>query len=406
MRQAGAVAARFLARRADRVLMNTYGPRTLAFSRGRGVWAWDSSGKKYLDLLGGVAVNSLGHNHPAVRRAVESQARKIIHASNLYLIEPQIALAERLVRETFADRIFFCNSGAEANEAALKLARKYFYAKGERRDQLVSFQNSFHGRTTGALALTAQEKYQKPFRPLIGVETALYNDLSDASRKITNRTAAVFVELVQGEGGMETATPTFLAGLRRICSKHGAILVYDEVQTGNARTGELYAYMHYGARLAPDLMTTAKGLAGGLPIAALLARKPFSEAFEAGDHAATFGGNFLVCAAGCAVFDILSSPAFLKMVHRRAEFLWSRLRRIETRHADKIEGLRGIGLMAGIRLKNPHSSRALRDRLHARRILAGMSGDRVLRLTPPLIISEREIEIGLRAIDEEIEKIR
>lgn len=391
-----------LAKRASRVLLNTYGPRHLSFVRGRGVWAWDSAGRKFLDLLGGVAVNVLGHCHPAVVRAVGAQSRKIIHTSNLYLIEPQVRLAEMLVASTFADRIFFCNSGTEANEAALKLARKYFFMKKENRDALLTFMNSFHGRTTGALALTAQEKYQKAFRPLLSADIARFNDLEDAERKITARTAAVFVELVQGEGGMETATPTFLAGLRRICSRKGAILVYDEVQTGNGRTGELFAYRNFSARSAPDLMTTAKGLAGGVPIGALLARRPYSEAFEAGDHAATFGGNFLACAAGCAAFSVISSKSFIKTVQRRAAYLWSRLREIKERFPEKIETLRGLGMMAGLKLRPPYSAKILRERLHARRVLTGISGESVLRLTPPLVISEKEIQFGVRAIAAEV----
>lgn len=394
-----------LSRRAARVLMNTYGPRNLAFVRGRGAWVWDSAGKKYLDLLGGVAVNSLGHCHPAVVRAIRAQAGKIIHASNLYLIDPQIRLAEMLVEKTFADRVFFCNSGTEANEAALKLARKYFYLKKEKRDGILAFQHSFHGRTTGSLALTIQEKYQKAFRPLLPVQIARFNDINDIDRKITARTAAVFVELIQGEGGMETVTPTFLAGLRRICSERGAILVYDEVQTGNGRTGEIFAYQYFESRFAPDLLTTAKGLAGGVPIGALLARRPFSEAFEAGDHAATFGGNFLACAAGCAAFEVISSPAFLKKVQARAAVLWENLQRLPDRYPDKIENILGIGFMAGLKLRHRYSAKPLRDRLHARRVLTGISGDSVLRLTPPLIISEPDLLQGLRAIEEGIQSL-
>ncbi|MBI4179072.1 acetylornithine/succinylornithine family transaminase [bacterium] len=394
-----------LQRRADRVLMNTYGPRSLAFSRGRGAWLWDGSGKKYLDLLSGVAVNALGHCPPSVVRAVRAQAGRLMHTSNLYLIEPQVRLAELLVERTFAHRAFFCNSGTEANEAAIKLARKYFFKKRERRPDLVSFRNAFHGRTLGSLSLTMQEKYQKAFRPLLVAKAARYNDLADADRVITPRTAAVFVELVQGEGGMETATATFLSGLRRICSRRGAILVYDEVQTGSGRTGELFAYQQYGERLAPDLLTTAKGLAGGVPIGALLARRPFSEVFEPGDHAATFGGNHLACAAGIAAFSALSSPSFLRSVRSRAVRLWNGLHAIKDRHPDKIETLRGLGFMVGLKLRPPHSSKILRDRLYARRILTGLSGDSVLRLTPPLVLSARDLSLGVRIISEEVAKL-
>ncbi len=394
-----------LSSRANCVLLNTYGPRKLAFVRGRGVWLWDSAGRKYLDLLGGVAVNTLGHCHPAVVRAIRAQAGKIIHTSNLYQIEPQVRLAEMLVKATFADRVFFCNSGTEANEAALKLARKHFFLKKEKRDAFLAFENSFHGRTTGSLALTIQEKYQKAFRPPIPVDIARYNDLDDAGRKITDRTAAVFVELIQGEGGMETASPTFLAGLRRICSERGVILVYDEVQTGNGRVGEIFAYKYFGDRLAPDLLTTAKGLAGGVPIGALLARKPFADAFEAGDHAATFGGNFLACAAGCAAFSVISSARFLKPARERAASLWKNLREVKERFPDKIETLRGIGHMVGLKLRHPYSAKTLRERLHARRVLTGISGESVLRLPPPLVISEKEIRIGARAIAEEVQSL-
>lgn len=391
-----------LALRAKQVLLDTYGDRALAPVKGRGAWLWDARGKKYLDLLGGVAVNTLGHCHPAVVRAIRMQSEKIIHASNLYLIEPQIRLAEKLVRATFADRVFFCNSGTEANEAALKLARKYFYLKKEKRDRLVSFQNSFHGRTIGSLSLTAQEKYQKAFQPLLPVDVVRYNDLRDADRKITTKTAAVFVELIQGEGGMETATPTFLAGLRRICAKRGAILVYDEVQTGNGRTGELFAYRNFGEKFAPDLLTTAKGLAGGVPIGALLARKPFSDAFTAGDHAATFGGNFLACAAANASFDVLSSPKFLKTAQTRAVFMWSLLRAVKERSSDKIDLLRGIGHMVGIKLIAPYSAKVLRERLQAKGVLTGISGELVLRLTPPLVISAQDILYGVEMIETEV----
>ncbi len=397
-----------LARRADKVLMNTYGPRHLAFARGRLAWVWDDSGAKFLDLLGGVAVNALGHAHPAVVRAVERQARRIIHTSNLYLIEPQIRLAELLVNHTFADRAFFCNSGTEANEAAIKLARKYFYQKGEKRDRMIAFQNSFHGRTTGSLALTIQDKYQNPFRPLLSVDVARFNDIAAANRLITPRTAAVFIELIQGEGGMETVTPTFLAGLRRLCTRRGTILVYDEVQTGNGRTGELFAYQHFGDgsnRLVPDVMTTAKGLAGGLPIGVMLARRPFAESFEAGDHAATFGGNFLVCAAGCAALNVISKPAFLVGVRKKAALLWRLLRSIQERHSGKVEILRGAGLMVGLKLRPPLKARDLRDRLYRRRVLTGISGESVLRLTPPLVVTERELALGSRMIEEEVAKL-
>lgn len=387
---------------ADRVLLNTYGPRKLSFVRGRGVWVWDSSGKKYLDLLGGVAVNSLGHCHPAVVRAIRAQAGKIIHTSNLYQIGPQVHLAEMLVGATFADRVFFCNSGTEANEAALKLARKYFFLKKEKRDRLLAFENSFHGRTTGSLALTMQEKYQKAFRPLIPADTARFNRLDDADRKITKRTAAVFVELIQGEGGMQAATATFLAGLRRMCADRGAILVYDEVQTGNGRTGELFAYKHFGDRLAPDLLTTAKGLAGGVPIGALLARKPYADAFQAGDHAATFGGNFLACAAGCAAFSVISSGRFLKTARDRAAVLWGELQKISGWFPEKIDCLLGLGHMVGLKLRPPYSAKPLREKLHARRVLTGISGESVLRLTPPLVISEKEIRLAARIIAEEV----
>lgn len=371
-------------------MLQIYRRPELVFERGEGVWLYDAAGRQYLDAGSGIAVNALGYQHPAIIEAIRASAAGLLHVSNLYYTMPQALLARDLCQASFADRAFFCNSGAEANEGALKFARKWARANGySDKTGIVAFSGSFHGRTMGALAVTATAKYRQPFEPLIGgVSFAEYNNLDSARQAITDDTCAVIVEPVQGEGGVTPAQPDFLAGLRQRCNEVGALLIFDEVQCGLGRTGALWAYQGYG--VTPDLMTLAKPLAGGLPMGAVLLSQAVADAIQVGDHGSTFAGGPLVSTVARAVFSQLSQPHFLAQVKANGEYLAARLNHIVTQ-SPLLSGVRGKGLMWGLLSTIPAVEIVAEARQHGLIILA--AGEQVVRLLPPLIINQPEIDI-------------
>lgn len=381
-----------------RYLVPTYSRPPVVFTRGEGSYLLDSEGNRYLDFAAGIAVTTLGHSHPDWVEAVQKQSQALTHVSNLFHSEPHVELARRLVESSFADRIFFSNSGAEANEAALKFARKWARLnQGDDKFEVISFGGAFHGRTLGALSLTHKAAYRLPFEPLVpSVTFAPYNDLAAAERAITERVCAVFVEPIQGEGGVHVADPGFLAGLRRLCDQHQAALVFDEVQCGLGRTGRLWS--HEWSGVSPDIMTLAKPLAGGLPIGATLVTEPIAQAIEVGDHGSTFAAGPLVCSAACAVFDEVSRPELLRRVEQNGKRLGAGLLALGE---DRSIELRGRGLLLGLQWGAP--VKPLMEAARQRGLIVINAGDDVLRFCPPLTISHDEIEAGLEVLAESVQ---
>ena len=381
----------------DRAVMRTYGRLKLAFTRGQGAWLYDVSGRAYLDFVSGLAVTALGHSHPKLKAAIVEAAETLLHTSNLYYIPPQAELADRLTRATGFDRVFFCNSGAEANEAAIKLARRYHVTSGRSgRYEVITALNSFHGRTLATVTATGQPKYQAGFEPLPpGFRYVPLNDLEALRRAITPQTAAVMLEPIQGEGGVNPCTREYLQGVRALCDEHGILLILDEVQTGVGRTGKFLAAEHYGVKA--DICTLAKGLGGGVPIGAMLATEEVSRGFEPGSHASTFGGNFLACRAALTVLEVLLDDGVLERVAPAGEKLRQGLVELSRRHPQVLGDVRGLGLMLGVELKVA-GSRFLAACLD-KGILVNVIGDKVLRLLPPLIVADSEIDEALRLLE-------
>lgn len=371
-------------------VLQTYKRPDLVWERGEGSWLYDAAGRQYLDAGAGIAVTALGHHHEAVIEAIRQGTEGLIHASNLYHTAPQALLARDLCESSFAERVFFCNSGAEANEGAIKFARKYARAKGHTdKTGLVAFTGSFHGRTMGALAVTATAKYRAPFEPLIGgVTFAEFNNLDSARKAITAQTCAVIIEPVQGEGGVTPAQPEFLAGLRARCDEVGALLIFDEVQCGLGRTGKLWTYENYG--ITPDIMTLAKPLAGGLPMGAVLLTQAVADTLEAGDHGSTFAAGPLVCTVARAVFSQINQPAFLAEVASKGEYLAQKLQTLVAESPLLVE-LRGKGLMWGLVSEIPAAEIVAEARNHGLIIL--VAGEKVVRLLPPLTITQVELDL-------------
>lgn len=386
-----------LAEAAQSYLVPTYDRPELEFVRGEGSDLYDASGERYLDFASGIAVTALGHGDTAWLKAVTEQAARLSHVSNLYLSAPHVELARTLVENSFADKVFFSNSGAEANEAALKFARRWARANGhERRSKFVAFEGGFHGRTVGALALTWKQKYKTPFEPLMpGVSFAPFNDRAAAQAAIDRDTCAVFVEPVQGESGVRPAQPEFLAALRARCDEVGALLVFDEVQCGLGRTGSLWAHQQYDVE--PDVMTLAKPLAGGLPIGATLVSQRIADAIQVGDHGSTFAGGPLVCAAANAVLGRILEPELLHAVEANGQFLVDRMRASGWPH---IEEVRGRGLLIGVEFDREVKP-LLRSALAAGLIVIN-AGDNVLRICPPLTIEREQLEEGLEILESSI----
>lgn len=386
-----------------RYVLQTYDRYPVVLVRGEGCRVWDVEGREYLDFVGGIAVLSLGHSHPRIVAAIKEQAERLLHVSNLYYTLPQVELARRICENSFGEKVFFCNSGAEANEAAIKLARKYAKLHlGPERYEIITMENSFHGRTLATLTATAQEKFHKGFEPLVpGFRYCPFNDLEAVARAIGPRTCAVMVEPIQGEGGVNVPSEDYLRGLRELCDEKGVLLIYDEVQTGMGRTGRLFAYEHYGA--PPDIMTLAKALGGGIPIGAMVTTDKVAQGFSAGDHASTFGGNPLAARAACTVFDVLLGEGVLENCQRMGEYLMEGLEALKDKYPSVVD-VRGKGLLVGMELRGRAKEVALS--CLKRGVLINNIGDRVLRFAPPLIVGKGEIDRLCEVLEEVLSQIK
>jgi len=383
---------RDVAKLTDKYVAQTYARYPIALVRGKGARVWDADGKEYLDFLAGIAVNSLGHCHPAVVRAIQQQSRKLLHVSNLYHILPQSELARELCRHSFADRVFFCNSGAEANEAAIKLARRHGGAHLGGKYEILSAHNSFHGRTLATLTATGQEKVRAGYDPLPpGFRQIPFNDLGAAEAAIDEqKTVGILVEPIQGEGGIVVPDEGYLRGLRELCDRRGLLLIFDEVQTGMGRTGKLFGYEHFG--VTPDIMTLAKALGGGLPLGAMLAREAVAKSFIPGSHASTFGGNPLACSAGLAVIQTLLQGGVLKNCVKMATVFVEGLGRLRDRFSF-VKAIRGKGLMLGLELEIEGTK--IVEACMQEGLLINCTAYKILRFVPPLTIKQKEIDHGL-----------
>ncbi|MDI6799385.1 MAG: acetylornithine transaminase [Actinomycetota bacterium] len=379
--------------------MNTYARLPILFERGEGSYLFDVEGKRYIDFLSGLGVSSVGHSHPKVVSAIKAQAEKLIHTSNLFYTSPQIELAKKIVGLSFADKVFFANSGAEANEGAVKLARKYSKAKkGEGCYEIITALRSFHGRTMKMLAATGQPDKQRPFEPMpVGFKHIPLNEIETLRSTISEKTCAIMLEPIQGEGGVYPCDKDYLKAIRRLCDESGLILIFDEVQTGIGRTGEMFAYEFYG--IEPDIMTLAKGLGGGLPIGALLAKDEFSRAFSPGDHGSTFGGNLLVCAAALAVLEVIDKEDLLTNCKNMSVKIMKRLEAMPK--SSGITEIRGTGLMIGIELASPGAKAAVKSAL-SKGLIINAIGDRIIRFLPPLSIGEKEIDLAMDIFEDVI----
>ncbi len=378
-------------------VLPTYNRAPLSFVKGEGAWLIEADGRRFLDLGAGIAVNALGHAHPALVQALTEQAQKLWHVSNLYHIPQQQALADRLVEASFADTVFFTNSGTESCELAVKMARKYFHDKGQpERVEIITFEGSFHGRSSAGIAAAGSEKMTRGFGPLLpGFVHLPWNDHDATAAAISDRTAAILVEPVQGEGGIRVLPDQCLKGLRDLCDEHGILLILDEVQCGMGRTGKLFA--HEWAGIAPDIMMVAKGIGGGFPLGAVLATEDAAGGMTAGTHGSTYGGNPLGCAVGCAVFDQVADPAFLDEVNRKAGLLRQKLEGLVAAHPDVFDSVRGSGLMLGIKCKSANADvvSAGYDSL----VITVPAADNVIRLLPPLTLSDAEIAEAVDRLD-------
>jgi acetylornithine/N-succinyldiaminopimelate aminotransferase len=382
---------------ASSVLLPTYARAPIALERGEGAWAITADGTRYLDFGAGIAVNSLGHAHPHLVEALTAQAQRIWHTSNLYTMPEGEKLARRLCEATFAERVFFTNSGAEANECAIKMARKYHAAKGHpERFRVVTFEGAFHGRTLATIAAGGQQKYIDGFGPKVdGFDQVPFDDEAALKAAIGPETAALMIEPIQGEGGLRSVPMRVLKQLRELCDEHGLMLIFDEIQTGVGRTGKFFAYEHYG--VAPDIMSIAKGIGGGFPMGACLATEEAASGMTLGTHGTTFGGNPLAMAVGNAVLDVILAPGFLDHVQKTALRLRQSLAQLKDQHPQVIEEIRGEGLMLGLKLKTPNTDFVAQAR--AAGLLVVAAGDNVVRLLPPLIIGESEVAEAVARLD-------
>jgi acetylornithine/N-succinyldiaminopimelate aminotransferase len=378
-------------------LLPTYARADLSFEKGEGPWLFERNGERYLDFGAGIAVNALGHAHPHLVHALTEQAGKLWHTSNLYRIPEGERLAQRLVEVTFADTVFFSNSGAEANEAAIKMARKYHAANGQpERFRIITFEGAFHGRTLATIAAGGQKKYLEGFGPKVeGFDQVAFADHDGVRTAITPETAAILIEPIQGEGGIRPVPTQCLRGLRELCDEHGLLLIFDEIQTGVGRTGKLFAYEWTG--ITPDIMTIAKGIGGGFPMGACLATAEAAKGMTVGTHGTTFGGNPLAMAVGNAVLDVVLEPGFLEHVQRAGLVLKQRLAELADRHPAVIAEVRGQGLMMGLRTQVPNTDFIAAAR--EQKLILIAAGDNVARLLPPLIVTEDEIGEAVRRMD-------
>ncbi|WP_421595046.1 aspartate aminotransferase family protein [Rahnella sp. PD4] len=389
----------------DDWMVPVYAPAAFIPVRGEGSWLWDQAGKDYVDFAGGIAVNALGHAHPEIRKTLHEQADKVWHLGNGYTNEPVLRLAKQLIDATFADKVFFCNSGAEANEAALKLARLYGNKTGGEKNEIIAFKNAFHGRTLFTVTTGGQPKYSEDFAPLPEAITHLpFNDLAAVASQISSRTCAVIVEPIQGEGGVVPAEAEFLQGLRELCDKHQAVLIFDEVQTGVGRTGELYAYQHYG--VVPDILTSAKALGGGFPIGAMLTTDRYAALFQPGTHGTTYGGNPLATAVAGKVFALINTREVLSGVQKRHQWFADGLKRINDRYRVFSE-VRGQGLLLGAVMSERYKDQAkqLNTLAAEEGLIALIAGPNVLRFAPSLIIPGADIEEGLNRLERAVARL-
>lgn len=382
---------------ADKHFIHTYN-RSVIFTRGEGMYLYDNQGKKYLDMGAGIAVSALGYGNEEYKQALKDQIDRLIHISNLYYSEPAIKAAEKLCAASGMDRVFFTNSGAEAIEGALKLARKYAWQKNpDSKGEIIAMQHSFHGRTMGALSVTGTKHYREAFEPLIGgVSFADYNDLESVKALLTDDTCGIILETLQGEGGIHPADLEFIQGVRELCDSHDIALILDEIQCGMGRTGTMFAYEHYGIK--PDIMTSAKALGCGVPVGAFAAVEKFAEAMCPGDHGTTYGGNPLATAAVCKVFEIFEQQKILEHVNEIALYLTDQLDALQKKHADKITDRRGMGLMQGIELSIPAGD-VVAKALEAGLVLIS-AGTNVIRFVPPLVVEREHIDQMVQILDE------
>ena len=384
----------------EQYVANTYSRYPVLLVRGKGTRVWDLEGEEYLDFVSGLAVCNLGHCHPRVVKAIQDQAEKLIHISNFYYIEPQIQLASLLCKHSFADKVFFCNSGAEANEGAFKLARKFAKEKiGKDRYEIITMERSFHGRTLATLTATGQEKFHKGYEPLMpGFKYVPFNDIGAVKNAIDPKTCAVMVEPIQGEGGVNCPSEGYLKALRDICDEKRLLLIFDEVQVGMGRTGKLFAYEHEGVE--PDMLTLAKSLAGGVPIGALLIKKGIADGFKPGDHASTFGGNPLASAAGVAALTAILEEGMLENCRKMGDYFISELEEIKKKFPF-VKEVRGKGLILGVELKIDGSSMV--KEMLKRKILINCTMGNVLRFLPPLIVTKEEVDRVVKTLGEVFE---
>ncbi|HSC35953.1 MAG TPA: ornithine--oxo-acid transaminase [Thermodesulfobacteriota bacterium] len=387
----------------SKYLMNTYGRYPIAMVRGKGAWVWDSEGKKYLDFVTGIAVNNLGHCHPSVVRAISEQSRKLVQVCNLYHMEKQVEFAKMLVENSFADKVFFCNSGAEANEGAIKLARKWGGAGGGRY-KIVHARDSFHGRTLGALSATSK-KYQKGFEPLVpGFKSIPYGRIEPLERALEDeKVCAVILEPIQGENGVIVPYAKYLRDARKLCKRKNVLLILDEIQVGLGRTGKLFAYEHYGVK--PDIMTLAKALGGGIPCGAILAADAVAKHLSPSNHGTTLGGNPLAMSAGIAVLKTIIEDGLLDNAAGMGEYFLSGLRAVKDEFGDLVRDVRGKGLILGVEFVNAETAKDVVVRCSNNGLLTILTEQKVMRILPPLIVKKNEIDHALKIIRRSLKEV-
>ncbi|MCK4795812.1 MAG: aspartate aminotransferase family protein [Spirochaetes bacterium] len=386
----------------NKYVLNTYNRYPLVFDHGQGMWIYTDDGNQFLDMTSGIAVLSLGHSHTKLVEAIQQQSKKLLHTSNLYYSEPYTLLSKKLIEKSVFDKVFFCNSGGEANEAAIKMSRKHGKKIGANdKFKIITMKNSFHGRTMATISATGQQKYQKDFEPLLdGFDYVELNNNNELKKIVSNETSAIIIELVQGEGGIHLANPDFVSLARDLCNEYNSLLIFDEVQTGIGRTGKLFGYQHF-LPVEPDIITLAKGLGGGMPIGAMLVKEKIVDLLKPGEHAATFGGNLVCCAAANAVLDTIEEEKLLENVEKMGIYFRNKLNELKDKYPC-IKEVRGIGLLNGIEINFPSSE--LINKLIENNIITIPAGNNIVRFLPPLIVKQEHIDIVIEALDKILKK--